>query len=379
VIDDGQSDGVLRVGESSLLSRRPNQVVPTQQQEPIGAGGSHHGALRPGNAPRRRADDRARGGVAGSRPRRHGISAELVMATDTMGGRATNGVVLPFEGARVVLHEYAPGSANHLVARARPEPHRFVESDGCGSRQPCGNSRPRRALQTKRSERRHDADNDRRPRHGNSYWATSVSGRDPARDLTMVLLGPDGTQKTIDTSIAEAKAIGGKLVSPSTRSACLDPRHRTSRLYLASPTTTAVPVPVGTWTLTGPTRRRQGTRHSAHAYTQDESPAGAGSCGSRLLERRPSRRLSGTAITACRSRPSWPRLQRGHLRSPRFLLGPRYRIDGQKILDPVQTPITAGNMQSRAIVIVYGGTSGGKSARRRLGCAHRAARSEADR
>jgi len=294
--------------------------------------------------------------------------ADLVMASDTQGGREfqlTNFCIE--EGARVVLHEYAPWMGYHLDGSSDMEG--LIDDTSVNDRivhvNPAGNLSTSKKLY-KRSVASGQVTpiEIEVPEIGATFVGMSLLWLDTSRDLTLVLNGPGGISLPVDTTAMGAQT---ELVPGVTMySFRTDSSRGTARadFYLVRDQTNGEEVPPGSYSLavTDPSAPG-GADLQLFGYVQDEvSGWGLGAHFSNFSSED---HLIGYPGTADHGMPiaaftghDWDGKTPGERAS---YSGRGYRIDGEKIMwiSGPDNPIVPNRWDSRPLsYIVYGGTSG---------------------
>ena len=294
--------------------------------------------------------------------------ADLVMATDTEGGAEV--AMTDFcieEGARVVLHEYAPWMGYHLDGSSDMEG--LIDdtsvNDGIVHVNPAGNLATSMKLYKRLVPSGQATDIEIEvPNIGATFVGASLLWLDTSVDLSLVLNGPGGVSVPVDTSAFGAQiefVPGVTLYSFRT-----DSSRGTARadFYLVRDQSNGVNVPAGSYTLAvSDPSAPGGAELQLFAYVQDEV-SGWG-LGAHFPLFSSEEHLIGYPGTADHGMPiaaftghDWDGAVPGQRAS---YSGRGYRIDGEKIMwiSGPDNPIVPNHWESRPLsYIVYGGTSG---------------------
>jgi subtilisin family serine protease len=292
--------------------------------------------------------------------------ADLVMATDTRGQREV--AMTQFcvqQGARVVLHEYAPWVGYHLDGSSPME--RLIDTtsaDGVVHVNPAGNLSTSKKLFKGQLPAGQTTDlRIELPEIGVRFLYFTLLWRDPSRNLAATLLGPDGTELALPL-VPE----GGQLAwdPDTTLVAYRDDSPRGTAMatvYLYSTEGNTL-VPAGDYTLrlTEPSDPAAGPL-ALVAYVADEvSGWGLGAhfpvgWSEDHLVGYPGTADRGMAISAFTGND-----YDGYVPGERaYYSGRGHRIDGAPLLwiAAPDNPIVAGTLPGRELgYVVYGGTSG---------------------
>jgi subtilisin family serine protease len=293
--------------------------------------------------------------------------ADLVMASDTEGGAEYDMTEFCIdEGARVVLHEYAPWMGYHLDGSSDLEGLiDDTSAEGVVHVNPAGNlSTSKKLYKRLVPSGQTTAIDIEVPNIGATFVGTSLLWLDTSVDLSLVLQGPNGISVPVDTTAFGAQT---ELVPGVTMySFRTDSSRGTARadFYLVRDQSGGVNVPAGIYTLdVADPSLPGGADLQLFAYIQDEV-SGWG-LGAHFPEHSSEEHLIGYPGTADHGMPiaaftghDWDGATPGERA---VYSGRGHRIDGAPIMwiSGPDNPIVPNHWESRPLsYIVYGGTSG---------------------
>ncbi|MBL8743119.1 MAG: S8 family serine peptidase, partial [Myxococcales bacterium] len=293
--------------------------------------------------------------------------ADVVMASDTQGGGELDMTEFCIEeGARVVLHEYAPWMGYHLDGSSNMEG--FIDdtmAEGVVHVNPAGNlSTAKKLYKRLVPSGQNTAISIEVPPIGATYVGLSLLWLDTSVDLSLVLDGPGGVSVPVNTTAFGAQT---EFVPGVTMYSYRDDSSRgTARadFYLVRDQTGGDDVPTGSYTLNVADPSAPGGEDlQLFAYIQDEV-SGWG-LGAHFPDFSSEDHLIGYPGTADHGMPI--AAFTGHdfdgatPGERAFYSGRGHRIDGEPIMwiSGPDNPIVPNHWESRPLsYIVYGGTSG---------------------
>jgi MYXO-CTERM domain-containing protein len=369
VMDDVNQNGVLDVGEKLIalgtskikafrlddeVYRRGENLIDSPWDQDFQHGVGSAGVMVSGVP--------GLTGLTGMAP-----GADLVMAADTKGGGEYEMTEFCVdEGARVVLHEYAPWMGYHLDGSSDMEALIDETSvEGVVHVNPAGNlSTSQKLYKRLVSSGATTPIAFAVPEIGATFVGLSLLWLDTSVDLSLVLEGPGGISLPVETPAPGSQvALAPGVTMYSFRN---DSSRGTARvdIYLVRNQTNGANVPFGAYTLTvADPSPPAGADLQLFAYIQDEV-SGWG-LGAHFPEHSSEDHLIGYPGTADRGMPiaaftghDWDGKTPGERAS---YSGRGHRIDGEPIMwiSGPDNPIVPNHWESRPLsYIVYGGTSG---------------------
>ena len=294
--------------------------------------------------------------------------ADLIVATDPDGGRefAMTSFCMD-EGARVVLHEYAPWITFHLDGSSDLE--QLIDAsveEGVAHVNPAGNL----SGSQKQYLRALPAGSTTRvaidvPDIGSAFMISTFLWREPSRPLSFVVTAPSGSALPLDLAPGADGQFAGELDGFDVMASVDMSARGTAKLDLyVYPSQVVIPLPIGSWSLDVTDGSPPGGAPLTLIGFVFDEVSGWGK-GTHFPEHASEQHLIGWPATADRGLAV--AAYTGHdfddgvsgQRAP--YSGRGHRIDGERLLwiSAPDNPVVPGRFADRALsYLVYGGTSG---------------------